>query len=180
MIRKFHHASINTLFDSELGTLPIMSFGASSYGYDARLDRTELHVFRADDPHEIIDPKRPKLANYKRQTPHGGYFVIPGLTYALGRSAERFNIPRDVTSICVGKSTYARAGLIVNITPLEAGWRGEVTIELHNTCPNPMRVYAGEGICQFLFLRSSTQCQTSYADRKGKYQDQQGIQIGRV
>lgn len=158
---------------------PVVSYGLSSYGYDIRLAR-EFKIF--SNAHcAIVDPKNfdPK-AMVDVEVPAGGMPVlIPPNSFALARSFETFAMPRDVTGLCVGKSTYARCGIIVNITPLEAGWRGVLTIEISNTTPLPAKVYAGEGIAQVLFFRGEP-CAVSYADRKGKYQDQAGIVAAKV
>lgn len=164
-----------------IGATEAMSFGPSSFGYDARLSPDGLRVFLPKGGNHIIDPKHPDPAHFVAQAPgYDGAYVIPGLTFALGCTVERFNIPRSVLAICVGKSTYARSGLIVNVTPLEPGWRGDVTLELHNTHAWPMKVYPNEGICQFLFLQSDKAPQVAYDDRRGKYQDQHGVTLGKV
>lgn len=152
-----------------------VSFGVSSFGYDARL-APEFKVFtpvHSQGSIAIMDPKEPD--------PHAfvdvvsDTLIIPPHGYVLARTMETFDIPRDILAICVGKSTYARSGLTVNVTPLEPGWPGEVTLELGNLLPIPLRVYAYEGICQFLFLRGEAPCETSYRDRDGKYMDQRGV-----
>lgn len=149
----------------------VISFGLSSYGYDARLD-THFKVFH--NAHTtIIDPKNFDPKNFV-EIDSTMPVAIPPNSFALSRTIERFCIPRHILAICLGKSTYARCGLIVNVTPLEPEWRGHVTIELSNTTPSPILVYPGEGICQFIFLEGRDP-ETSYDDRNGKYQDQQDV-----
>lgn len=154
----------------------VLSYGLSSFGYDARAD-FEFQVF---DPCSaaVIDPKEfdPVILRRAEDAP----VIIPAHGFALCSTVEYFRIPRDIAVICVGKSTYARCGLVVNVTPLEPEWEGHVTIELSNTTPLPIRVYPGEGICQFLFLRGES-CAVSYSDRRGKYQGQsRGVTSPRV
>ena len=153
-----------------------ISYGISSYGYDFRL----ANEFKVPDFSSVkcLDPKkmsRLSFGSVKRRT-----CLIPPNSFILGRSVEYFRVPRDVLVICQGKSTYARCGLAVNVTPFEPEWEGYVTICLVNTAPVPVRVYAGEGIAQLIFLRGESECFTSYADRKGKYQSQSQIQISKV
>lgn len=153
----------------------IISYGTSSMGYDVRLARTFkifTNVFSA-----LIDPlDMPDRAYVDHE---GDFVIIPPNSYALGHTVEYFKMPDDVTAICVGKSTYARAGCAVNVTPIEAGWEGQVVMELANLTNLPMKVYAGMGIAQFIFFRGE-KCGTSYADRNGKYQGQTGIQVAIV
>lgn len=162
----------------------VISHGLSSYGYDLRLG-WGLQMFTLDPyPDEIIDPKRfntDVLEMIKLEYPGPGvaYFTLPPLASALGHSVETLHLPDDVFALCVGKSTYARCGLIVNTTPLEPGWRGQLVIELHNTTPLPIRVYANEGIAQLVFFRGDRPAIT-YSDRDGKYQNQLGITTARV
>jgi dCTP deaminase len=163
----------------EVGGARIISYGLTSYGYDARA-AAEWQVCREPrpaNPHAPIDPLHfdPKAFepyDYPALTlaPHG---------FALARTVERFIIPRDVLVLCVGKSTYARCGLVVNVTPLEPEWEGHVTLELSNTTPRPILIRADQGICQFVFFRASESCATSYRDKDGKYQDQHGITFPR-
>jgi dCTP deaminase len=153
-----------------------ISYGLSSYGYDIRL-ADEYKIF-TNVYGAIVDPKafNPKsFVDYK-----GPHCVIPPNSFALARSVEHFDIPRNVLAICLGKSTFARCGIIVNVTPLEPGWRGYLTIEISNTTPLPAKVYSNEGIAQLLFLEGDEACELSYADRKGKYQEQVGIVPPRV
>jgi dCTP deaminase len=154
----------------------VISFGLSSYGYDVRIaDEFKIftNVFGA-----VVDPKGfdPKsFVDFK-----GEVCIIPPNSFALGRTVEYFRIPRNVMTICVGKSTYARCGIITNVTPLEPGWEGHVTLEISNTTPLPAKIYANEGIAQILFFESDEECVVSYADKKGKYQAQQGVTLPKV
>ncbi len=150
-----------------------ISYGLSSYGYDARCSN-EFKIFTNVD-NAIVDPKDFQAQSFvDRET---DVCVIPPNSFALTRSVEYFRIPRDVLVICLGKSTYARCGLIVNVTPLEPGWEGHVTLEISNTTPLPAKVYANEGVAQFLFFKGSEPCETSYADRSGKYMRQTGVTL---
>ena len=154
----------------------IISYGVSSYGYDARVSN-EFKIFTNINT-AIVDPKNfDKDSLVHRET---DVCVIPPNSFALARTVEYFKIPEDVLVICVGKSTYARCGIIVNVTPLEPGWEGHVTLEFSNTTPLPARIYANEGACQFLFLKGNEQCSTSYADRAGKYMRQTGVTLPRT
>lgn len=149
----------------------IISYGLSSYGYDARVSR-EFMIFTNVDS-AIVDPKQFDEKAFVRR--EADVCVIPPNSFALARTVEYFRIPRDVMVICLGKSTYARCGIIVNVTPLEPGWEGHVTLEFSNTTPLPAKIYADEGACQFLFLQGNEPCEVSYADRSGKYQGQTGV-----
>ena len=154
----------------------VISYGLSSYGYDARI-ADEFKIF-TNINHTIVDPKDfdPRsFVDFK-----GEECIIPPNSFALARTVERFRIPRDVITVCLGKSTYARCGNIVNVTPLEPEWEGIVTLEVSNTTPLPARIYANEGIAQFLFFEGNEPCETSYADKKGKYQAQQGLTLPRL
>lgn len=154
----------------------LISYGLSSYGYDARV-ADEFMIFTNVD-NAIVDPKGFSNSSFvERKT---DICVIPPNSFALARTVEYFRIPKDVLVICLGKSTYARCGLIVNVTPLEPGWEGHVTLEISNTTPLPARVYANEGLCQFLFLKGSSPCEVSYADRSGKYMGQRGVTLPRT
>ncbi|HEV2864658.1 MAG TPA: dCTP deaminase [Pyrinomonadaceae bacterium] len=162
----------------------IISAGASSYGYDMRLADDGFRVFSPIHGREI-DPKHfdeESLIEPPLRTADDGsrYYLMPPHSYALGVTVETFRMPRDVTGICMGKSTYARAGLIVNTTPLEAGWSGRLVIELGNLADLPIRVYVNEGIGQVLFFQSDEACDTSYEDRGGKYQNQTGLTYSRL
>src|SRR5579872_3722601 len=154
----------------------VISYGLSSYGYDARVDRN-FKIFTNVES-VIVDPKAFSAQSFiDRET---DVCVIPGNSFALATTIEYFRIPRDIHVICLGKSTYARCGIIVNVTPLEPEWEGHVTIEISNTTPLPARIYAGEGICQFLFFKSDQVCEVSYADRGGKYQKQRGVTLPKL
>ena len=154
----------------------VISFGLSSYGYDARV-ADEFKVFTNVDS-AIVDPKSFNPSSFVDRT--GPVCIIPPNSFALARTVEYFRIPRDVLVICLGKSTYARCGIIVNVTPLEPEWAGQVTIEISNTTPLPAKIYAHEGICQFLFIHGNEPCETSYADKRGKYQGQRGVSLPRL
>lgn len=154
----------------------VISYGLSSYGYDIRVSN-EFKIF-TNVHSAIVDPKdfNPKsFVDY-----HGDVCIIPPNSFVLAQTVEYFRIPRNVLTVCVGKSTYARCGLIVNVTPFEPEWEGYVTLEISNTTPLPARIYANEGISQVLFFESDEICETSYADRKGKYQNQQKIELPRI
>ncbi|MDR3515752.1 MAG: dCTP deaminase [Azospirillaceae bacterium] len=154
----------------------VISFGLSSYGYDARV-ADEFKIFTNVD-NAIVDPKAFSDQGFvDRKT---AVCVIPPNSFALARTVEYFRVPRDILVICLGKSTYARCGLIVNVTPLEPEWEGHVTLEISNTTPLPAKVYANEGLCQFLFLKGDGPCETSYRDRAGKYMGQLGVTLPRL
>ncbi len=156
---------------------PVLSYGPSSYGYDVRC-ADEFKVFT--NAHSVIvDPKAFDPRSFV-DVSGDGYCVIPPNSFALARTVERFKIPRDVLVICVGKSSYARVGIVVNVTPLEPEWEGHVTLEFSNTTPLPARIHANEGVAQMLFFLADRPCRTSYADRAGKYQSQSGITLPRV
>ena len=153
-----------------------ISYGLSSYGYDARV-ASEFKIFTNVDS-AIVDPKEFSMDSFvERDT---DICIIPPNSFALARTVEYFRIPRDVLVICLGKSTYARCGIIVNVTPLEPGWEGHVTLEFSNTTPLPARIYANEGAAQFLFLQGNEPCETSYADRAGKYMGQKGVTLPKL
>ncbi len=154
----------------------VISYGLSSYGYDARVSN-EFKIFTNVDS-AIVDPKNFSEAGFVSRDVD--VCVIPPNSFALARSVEYFRVPRDVLVICLGKSTYARCGLIVNVTPLEPEWEGHVTLEISNTTPLPAKVYANEGLCQFLFLKGDSPCETSYADRAGKYMHQRGVTLPKL
>ncbi len=154
----------------------VISFGVSSYGYDIRV-ADEFKIF-TNVYSAIVDPKHfdPRsMMDFK-----GEVCVIPPNSFALARTIEYFRIPRSVLTVCVGKSTYARCGIIVNVTPFEPEWEGFVTLEISNTTPLPARIYANEGIAQVLFFEADEGCQISYADKKGKYQKQQEIVLPKL
>lgn len=154
---------------------PVISYGLSSYGYDIRLSPKEFYVFK-HVPGKVVNPKKFNPANLEsvqlESDSDGDYFTIPAHSYGLGVALEKLTMPADVTAVCVGKSTYARVGLIANITPVEAGWSGHLTLEFSNSSSADCRIYAGEGVCQLLFFQGE-RCKTTYADRSGKYQHQQ-------
>ncbi len=154
----------------------VISYGLSSYGYDIRVS-DEFKIF-TNVHSAVVDPKNfnpQSFIDYK-----GDVCVIPPNSFVLAQTVEYFRIPRDVITVCLGKSTYARCGLIVNVTPFEPEWEGFVTLEISNTTPLPARVYANEGIAQVLFFQSDQVCEISYADRKGKYQSQQTIMLPKI
>ncbi len=151
----------------------IISHGTSSYGYDVRCS-TEFKVFTNFNS-VIVDPKNFCEKSFVDVT--SDVCIIPPNSFALARSVEYLRIPRNVLVICVGKSTYARCGIIVNVTPLEPEWEGHITLEFSNTTPLPAKIYANEGVAQLLFLESDEDCETSYKDRKGKYQGQTGVTL---
>ncbi len=154
----------------------VISYGLSSYGYDIRVT-DEFKIF-TNVHSAVVDPKNfnsNSFIDFK-----GDVCVIPPNSFVLAQTVEYFRIPRNVLTVCLGKSTYARCGLIVNVTPFEPEWEGYVTLEISNTTPLPARVYANEGIAQVLFFESDEMCETSYADRKGKYQNQQSIVLPRI
>jgi len=154
----------------------VISYGLSSYGYDIRI-ADEFKIFTNINS-TIVDPKHfdPRsFVDFK-----GDVCIIPPNSFALARTIEYFRIPRSVVTVCVGKSTYARCGIIVNVTPFEPEWEGLVTLEVSNTTPLPAKIYAGEGIAQVLFFESDEICETSYADKKGKYQAQQKLTLPKI
>lgn len=150
-----------------------VSHGTSSYGYDIRCSK-EFKVFTNINS-AIVDPKNFTPESFVDI--HSDVCIIPPNSFALARSVEYFKIPRNVLVICLGKSTYARCGIIVNVTPLEPEWEGHITLEFSNTTPLPAKIYANEGVAQLLFLESDEECETSYKDRGGKYQGQQGVTL---
>ncbi len=154
----------------------VISYGVSSYGYDIRV-APEFKVF-TNVYNSVVDPKSFDDSSFVDI--RDDICVIPPNSFALSRTVERFKIPRNILAICVGKSTYARCGLIVNVTPLEPEWEGYLTLEISNTTPLPARIYAGEGIAQLLFLESAEPCEISYADRQGKYQGQTDVTLPRL
>ena len=154
----------------------VVSYGVSSYGYDVRI-ADDFKIFTNINS-TVIDPKNFDSRSFVDFV--GGVCVIPPNSFALARTVEYFRIPRDVLVVCLGKSTYARCGIIVNVTPLEPGWEGHVTLEFSNTTPLPAKVYANEGACQFLFLQGNEPCEVSYADRAGKYMGQRGVTLPKL
>jgi dCTP deaminase len=154
----------------------VISYGVSSYGYDIRV-ADEFKIF-TNVYNTVVDPKNfdPRsMVDFK-----GDVCMIPPNSFALSKTLEYFRIPRNVLAVCLGKSTYARCGLIVNTTPFEPGWEGFVTLEISNTTPLPAKIYANEGIAQVLFFEADEECETSYADKKGKYQGQQSIVLPKI
>jgi dCTP deaminase len=151
----------------------VVSYGTSSYGYDVRC-APDFKIFTNINS-AVVDPKA--FDNSSFVDVKGDVCIIPPNSFALARTVEYFRIPRNVLTICLGKSTYARCGIIVNVTPLEPEWEGHVTLEFSNTTPLPAKVYANEGVAQMLFLESDEECEISYADRGGKYQGQRGVTL---
>jgi dCTP deaminase len=153
---------------------PVISYGLSSFGYDIRLSPLEFRVFR-HIPGTVVDPKYFNPDNLEpvklHSDKHGSYFILPAHSYGLGVALERLEVPDNITVMCIGKSTYARVGLIANLTPAEAGWRGHLTLEFSNSSSADCRIYANEGVVQLLFLEGD-RCEVSYETRQGKYQDQ--------
>lgn len=172
MIEPFAHKQIRSLNPEN----PCISYGVSSYGYDMRV--APLFKLFTNAHNAIVDPKA--MARESFIDIQAEVFVIPPHSFALAHSVEYFRIPRDVLTICLGKSTYARCGIIINVTPFEPEWEGHVTIEISNTTPLPVKIYANEGIAQVIFFRAQENCDTSYADRQGKYMHQTGITIPRL
>ncbi len=154
----------------------VISYGVSSYGYDMRI-ADEFKIF-TNVNNTIVDPKNFSDKNYVDFK--GDVCIIPPNSFVLAKSVEYFRIPRNILTVCVGKSTYARCGLIVNVTPFEPEWEGYVTIEISNSTPIPAKIYANEGIAQVLFLESDEECLISYADKKGKYQKQQDLTLPKI
>ncbi|MEJ5241558.1 MAG: dCTP deaminase [Anaerolineales bacterium] len=176
-IRKMalEHGMIEPFVESQVRQ-GVISYGLSSYGYDIRV-ADEFKIF-TNVYSTVVDPKNfdPKsMVDFK-----GDVCVIPPNSFALARTVEYFRVPRGVLCVCLGKSTYARCGIIVNITPFEPGWEGYVTLEISNTTPLPAKIYANEGIAQVLFFEADEPCEVSYDERKGKYQGQQGIVLPRL
>ncbi|MBW4474260.1 MAG: dCTP deaminase [Stenomitos rutilans HA7619-LM2] len=163
--------------------LPVISYGLSSYGYDLRLSPSEFRIFK-HIPGTVVDPKNFNPANLEPAQLHedndGYHFILPAHSYGLGVALERLEVPENVTVVCIGKSTYARCGIIANLTPAEAGWRGYLTLEFSNSSSADCRIYANEGVVQLLFLEGAP-CAISYETRRGKYQDQpEKVTLARV
>ena len=163
-------------FESSQVKSGVISYGVSSYGYDIRV-ADEFKIF-TNVNNTVVDPKQ--FDNRSFVEFKGEICTIPPNSFALSRTVEYFRVPRSVLTLCVGKSTYARCGIIVNVTPFEPEWEGFVTIEISNTTPLPARIYANEGIAQVIFFEADEICRTSYADKKGKYQKQAGITLPKV
>ena len=157
-------------------TAGVISFGVSSYGYDMRV-APEFRIF-TNALSAVVDPKHFDPRSFVEFA--GDVCIVPPNSFALARSIEYFRIPRNVLTVCVGKSTYARCGIITNVTPFEPEWEGFVTLEISNTTPLPAKIYANEGIAQVLFFESDEVCETSYADKKGKYQAQKKLTLPRL
>jgi dCTP deaminase len=177
------HQMIDPFVDSQVRQLDshggkVISYGLSSYGYDMRV-APEFKIF-TNVLSAIVDPKDFDSRSFVEY--EGEVCLVPPNSFALARSIEYFRIPREVLTICVGKSTYARCGLITNVTPFEPEWEGHVTLEISNTTPLPARIYANEGICQVLFFEADADdiCETSYKDKAGKYQAQRGVTLPRL
>jgi dCTP deaminase len=180
-IRKMaqQHAMIAPFVEGQVRNVdgePIISYGTSSYGYDVRC-ANEFKIFTNINS-SIVDPKNFDPKSFVDV--QSDVCIIPPNSFALARTVEYFKIPRDVLTVCLGKSTYARCGIIVNVTPLEPEWEGHVTLEFSNTTPLPAKIYANEGVAQMLFLGADEICETSYADRAGKYQGQTGVVVPRT
>jgi dCTP deaminase len=184
MIEPFEPNSVRAVsVDGNGLSRPVLSYGLSSYGYDIRLSPAEFLVFR-HIPGTVVNPKRFNAKNLEpvplNSDEDGDYFVIPAHSYGLGVALERLSIPPNITVICIGKSSYARVGLIANLTPIEASWHGHLTLEFSNSSSADCRIYANEGIVQLLFLEGEP-CETTYADRDGKYQGQpQKVTLARI
>ena len=174
MITPFESKLVREVRTISGSIVPALSYGLSSYGYDLRLDKSELLVFK-HIPGTVVNPKNFNPENLEsvplQNDEYGDYFIIPAHSYGLGVALEKLQMPPNVTAICLGKSTYARVGLIANITPAEASWKGSLTLEFSNSSNADCRIYANEGVVQLLFFEGEP-CQTTYEDRKGKYQDQ--------
>jgi dCTP deaminase len=176
-IRKMalEHGMIEPFVDSQVSA-GVVSFGLSSYGYDIRV-ADEFKVFTNINS-TVIDPKNFDPLSFVDIK--SDVCIVPPNSFALARTIEYFRIPRDVLTVCLGKSTYARCGIIVNVTPFEPEWEGFVTLEISNTTPLPAKIYANEGLAQVLFFQSDEPCERSYADKKGKYQKQHGVTLPKI
>ncbi len=169
------HKMISPFEDKQIRENKI-SYGLSSFGYDARVSN-EFKIFTNVNS-EIVDPKNFKASNFV--TKNVSECIIPPNSFVLASTVEHFRIPKDVLVVCLGKSTYARCGIIVNVTPLEPGWEGHVTLEFSNTTPLPAKVYANEGVAQFIFLKGNETPETTYSDRNGKYMGQTGSNFTKI
>jgi dCTP deaminase len=183
MIEPFQAKLVREVLANDFDGDPIrrvLSYGTSSYGYDIRLSAAEFLIFR-HVPGTVMNPKRPNPCNLEpallHQDDDGRYFILPAHTYGLGVALEKLKVPPNITVICLGKSTYARLGIIANMTPAEAAWEGHLTLEFSNSSGADCRIYAEEGICQLLFFEGDP-CETTYADRSGKYQGQPERVVG--
>ncbi|HZG38143.1 MAG TPA: dCTP deaminase [Nodosilinea sp.] len=184
MIDPFQPSLVRQLDQAEnsLGQ-PVISYGLSSYGYDIRLSPAEFRIFR-HIPGTVVDPKNFSPANLEptelKTDASGSYFILPAHSYGLGVALEKISVPNNISVICIGKSTYARCGIIANLTPAEAGWRGHLTLEFSNSSSADCRIYASEGVVQLIFFEGEP-CQVSYETRRGKYQDQaEQVTLARV
>jgi dCTP deaminase len=175
-IRRMAQEGMITPFNDRQMREGVISYGVSSYGYDLRV-ADEFKIFTNVNS-SIVDPKNFDEKSFV--SVQAASILVPPNSFALARSVEYFKIPRDILTICVGKSTYARCGIIVNVTPFEPEWEGFVTLEISNTTPLPAKVYSNEGLCQILFFQGDEPCETSYKDKAGKYQKQQGIVLPKL
>ncbi len=162
-------------FQESLAQRGAISYGISSYGYDFRVDRT--YKICSENSSTLLDPKEINAEFFDDF--EGDHCIVPPGSFVLAQSVEYFRIPRDILTLCTGKSSYARCGILVNVTPFEPEWEGYATLSIANTGPAPVKIYSGEGIAQLLFLEASEVCKTSYGDRKGKYQAQKGIVLSK-
>ncbi|PSN14759.1 dCTP deaminase [filamentous cyanobacterium CCT1] len=184
MIEPFQPSLVRQLDQTDQGLgQPVISYGLSSYGYDIRLSPAEFRIFR-HIPGTVVDPKNFSPANLEptelRSDASGSYFILPAHSYGLGVALEKISVPNNISVICIGKSTYARCGIIANLTPAEAGWRGHLTLEFSNSSSADCRIYANEGVVQLIFFEGEP-CQISYETRRGKYQDQaEQVTLARV
>ncbi len=184
MIAPFQPSLVRQLSQTETGLgQPVISYGLSSYGYDIRLSPAEFRIFR-HIPGTVVDPKNFSPANLEltelKTDSNGSYFILPAHSYGLGVALEKISVPDNISVICIGKSTYARCGIIANLTPAEAGWRGHLTLEFSNSSSADCRMYANEGVVQLIFFEGEP-CQISYDTRRGKYQDQaEQVTLARV
>lgn len=184
MIEPFQPSLVRQLDKTDKGLgQPVISYGLSSYGYDIRLSPAEFRIFR-HIPGTVVDPKNFSPANLEptelKTDASGSYFILPAHSYGLGVALEKISVPNNISVICIGKSTYARCGIIANLTPAEAGWRGHLTLEFSNSSSADCRIYASEGVVQLIFFEGEP-CQVSYETRRGKYQDQaEQVTLARV
>lgn len=184
MIDPFQPSLVRQLDQTDKGLgQPVISYGLSSYGYDIRLSPAEFRIFR-HIPGTVVDPKNFSPANLEptelKTDASGSYFILPAHSYGLGVALEKISVPNNISVICIGKSTYARCGIIANLTPAEAGWRGHLTLEFSNSSSADCRIYANEGVVQLIFFEGEP-CQVSYETRRGKYQDQaEQVTLARV
>jgi dCTP deaminase len=176
IMKKAEESQMISPFEKKQVREGTISYGISSYGYDARVS-DEFKIF-TNVNNTIVDPKNFSLDGFVEKK--SDTCIIPPNSFALASTVEYFKIPRDVLVICLGKSTYARCGIIVNVTPLEPEWEGHVTLEFSNTSPLPAKIYANEGACQFLFLQGKEPPTISYADKKGKYMKQKGVTLPKI